>query len=520
MQRQKKEKRCFFYMAEYRKWTEEELDALRPPQGKTGLKWPLLFLFAQNSHGINTVVMSNYQTTFKTDIIKIPLVAQSAVTPVGTIAGFIWALIQPLVVQNVRWPWGKGRGWLIVCPIIYWLGNTLFMGPLGIGWLPHLILLTTIMMVVQWIGTLADMNLAITGVAVAGKNQTLQTSFSVNKGRGGYCNSIVFGLVNTPVMNLSAKLLGYDNFVRGSFFVFGLYCFVMMTLVFARAAKPFDPPIPKEERIAEREARKAAALASGQKVSIGATLGRSIKLIFTNGPLLALTLAEIFRYLYLMGPFAFAFYYFRYHIGNLSGMSLMSTMTGIFNVIGTFVLAFILRVTKNNKKICYLIAGYIPFIIMLTCYLTNFKNTLWGYIGCKCCANLFGVGGNALITANYNDCATYCEWKTGENVTSLMIGCYPIALSLMGFISGVMNPLLLKSANYSEEAIQAEFAAGDKTMSSKIAFFYIMVPCISGLIASTIILLFYPGKKKFDGWRAEVEARRAEKAAAEAKVEA
>ncbi len=511
----KKEKRCFFHMAEYRKWTEEELDALRPPEGKTGFKWPVLFLLAQNGFGVNTVVGSNYNTTLRTDILKIPLVAQSAAAPVGSIAGVFWAFIQPLVVQNVTWPWGKGRGWLVIAPVIYWLGNTILNGPLGIGWLPHLILLTSLAMIVGWIGTLADMNLAITGVSVAGKNQALQTSFSINKGRGGYFNSIVFGLFNTAVVNLSTKLLGYNNFVRGSFFIFGLYCFVMMSLVFARAAKPFDPPIPKEERIARREARKAAAAASGQKTGILASIGNSFKLIFTSSPLLILCLAEIFRYIYLMGPFAFAFYYWRYHVGNLPGMSLMSTCTGIANVIGTFVLTLILKITKNSKKTAYIIAGYVPFVVMLICFMTNLKNTTWGFIGCKCFANLFGVGGNALITANFNDCATYVEWKTGQNVRSLILGCYPIPLMFMGLIQGVMNPLLLKSANYSEEAIQAEFAAGDKTMSTKIAFFYMIIPCIFGLIASTIIM-FYPGTKKFDKWRSEVEARNAAKEAVEA----
>ncbi len=486
-------------MAEYRKWTEEELDALRPPVGKTGIKWPLLFLLTENAFGNKSVVDTNYRTTLRTDILKIPLTAQAATSPIGTVAGVIWSFIQPLVLQRVTLPWGKARSWLLVCPIICWLGETLIEGPLGIGWLPHLIIFTTLGMILNWMGTLSDINLALTGVKVAGKNEALQTSFSINKGRGGYINSIVFGLFNTAVVNLSTKLLGYDNFVRGSFFIFMAWYFIMMSLIFARFAKPFDPPTTKEERQASR------VNASGKK---GGGLVESLKLVGTNGPLLTCVIAYIFLYLYIMGPFSFAFYYFRYHVQNMRGMSLQSTFTGIANIIGTYILGFALK--KIPKKTAMVISGYWPLVVMLVCYLTNFKNTMWGYIGCKCVCNLFGVGGNSMITSNFRDAATYTEWKTGENVASLCLGCIPIPLQIMGLIKGVMDPLLLKSANYSEAAIQAEVAAGDHTMSTKIAFFYMVIPAISSAIFATIMLLFFPGTKKFDQWRAEIEARKAE----------
>ena len=171
---------------------------------------------------------------------------------------------------------------------------------------------------------------------------------------------------------------------------------------------------------------------------------------------------------------------------------------------------------SSPKKTAMVISGYWPLVVMLVCYLTNFKNTMWGYIGCKCVCNLFGVGGNSMITSNFRDAATYTEWKTGENVSSLALGCIPIPLQIMGLIKGVMDPLLLKSANYSEAAIQAEVAAGDHTMSTKIAFFYMVIPAISSAIFATIMLLFFPTSKKVDQWRAEIDARKAEKEAAKA----
>ncbi len=499
-------------MAEYRKWTQEELDALRPPVGKTGIKWPLLFLLAQNAFGNNSVVDTNYKTTLRTDILGIPLTAQSAAAPFGTAAGVIWSFIQPLVLQGVTMPWGKSRSWLIICPFICWLGQTIIEGPLGIGWLPHLIIFSTVGIILNWLGTLTDINLALTGVKIAGRNEALQTSFSINKGRGGYINSIVFGIFNTAVVNISTKVLGYNNFVRGSFFIFMAYFFIMMTLVFASFAKPFDPPTTKEERMAEKEARKAAALAAGQKTGVGASLARSFKLIGSNGPLLALVIASVFLYLYIMGPFSFAFYYFRYHVGNMKMMSLQSTFTGLANFVGTFILGFILK--KVSRKTACVACGYWPLIVMLVCFCTKLKDATWGYIICKCITNLFGVAGNSMITANFRDAATYTEWKTGENVSSLVLGCIPIPLQIMGLIKGVMDPLLLKSANYSEAAIQAEVAAGDHTMSTKIAFFYMIIPSIASALYATIMLLFYPSTKKFDQWRAEIEARKAEKAEA------
>jgi len=152
-------------------------------------------------------------------------------------------------------------------------------------------------------------------------------------------------------------------------------------------------------------------------------------LVLRNPPLLLLCVAETFRNSNYSIGMAFAIYYFKYVLQDLSFLSVFLLVTAIAALLGSCAAALIgVRFGKRNSYWVFLVLSALGFVAA-----KFLGDTAWSFTFICSIAALFAAIASSMSTGLYSDTVTYGEWKTGKDLRALTMALsnLPIKLSML-----------------------------------------------------------------------------------------
>jgi len=154
-----------------------------------------------------------------------------------------------------------------------------------------------------------------------------------------------------------------------------------------------------------------------------------IGLVFRNPPLLLLSVAETFRNTNYAIGMAFAIYYFKYVLQDLSFLSVFLLVTSVAALLGSCAATWIgVSFGKRNT--------YWVFLILSALGLVAAKflgDTAWTFTLICSVATSAAAIASAMSTGLYSDTVIYGEWKTGKDLRAftMALSNLPIKLSML-----------------------------------------------------------------------------------------
>jgi len=171
--------------------------------------------------------------------------------------------------------------------------------------------------------------------------------------------------------------------------------------------------------------KRAGASASASNESVK----ESVRLVFTNPPLLYLLVSETFRNTYYSIVMAFAIYYFKYVLKNLSFMPVFLLATAIAALIGSFLATWIgIKLGKRNSYWLFLVLAAVASAAARYPGLSA-----WSFTVICSISTLFAAIASSMSTGLFSDTVTYGEWKTGKNIRAftMALANIPVKLSIL-----------------------------------------------------------------------------------------
>ena len=456
------------------------------------IKYPFMVFMSQLFFAMMTMIQMQYQNAFMTDLARLPFLWIGTIASICNIVSTVFVFIQPFILQVVDFRIGKYRGWMIYFPFIY---SALLViayfnksTPLATA-----VVFTICNCIACVLLNFTDTAQALFSFKIAGTNDRIKNSVSINKGRGAYANSILFGFIGNPMIALGTALFGYENYLAAMFIIVGILTCIFYW-IYAFSCAKFEPARTKEQfKLDKEEAKKNPAKA--------VTIKDMLKAIGQNPPLLWMVIGEFFRYTGQFGFTMMMFYYFKCTLDWVAGVAIYSTIRGLGNVVGTYMVPVLCKIFPDRKKV-YLL-GCLSWVIFPTIlFLTPLHQSFISFAIGIFIAAFFGGGPNTLYAAMFSDCGTYAQWKTGKDMSGLIVGTYLIPNILSNFLRGVYIPAGLSMLKYNPDE-------GYLLISKGIAFMTLELPAIWYAIAFVIILLGFPKKEKFDKWYQEIQERKA-----------
>ncbi len=473
-----------------------------------GTKETLAYILDDIAQSFN---IGKYDDIFRINILKISLTLQSLTNAIIGVWDIINDLFLAAIVDRTRTRWGKFKPWLVVyaipgvlISIIYW-GLPLVFGTQGIGstmsrFVPYLFLqifsnLAGSLITIVRTGMTATITPNIVDRTRLISSANLLSGF-VEKAPEILMGFIIDLYINNPankaleITNNTAYQLGYNKmFVIGG--IITTVASGLFALIYAFVAK---------ERVMQTVDRPA--ITSG------------IKSVFTNKPLLLITLSEI------LGSFSVGLGTNLYYI-NVLNLASMSTIVGIPGaVVSPISYSYVPWArSKFSTKALWIASSHVDSVLMLGVFaageLINTK-TKKGYENIAVMIPAFMIretlwmffwGLRSVIPNEMrNEAIDYGEWKNGFRSEGMTGVAKDVVTKGVNTIKNTIQPLLLGAVGYDINATQ-----GNQTPKARHALFWMctFLPVITGIL-SIIPKFFYDlsGEKR-DRMYAELRERRA-----------
>lgn len=222
-----------------------------------------------------------------------------------------------------------------------------------------------------------------------------------------------------------------------------------------------------------------------------------VKALFTNGPLMMVFCLEFLICVRSIGLSPVAPYYFKYVIGDESGLAVFLSISSLVSVIFMFAAPAFIKICKEQKYACV-----IAFALCALCHFLV-AWTPWGQqtLGVSLLLAFGGGFANIVSIINLNFFAASCDyghWKTGKDLPGLSMSLYPVAIQVGVLLATLMRTMLLSAIGYKANmVVTAAVKSGFVNMVS----YAFAAPLIIGLA----IAIFYPiTDKKLKQIRAEI----------------
>lgn len=489
--------------------TEEQVNNLAFRDRRyVGTKETLAYILDDIAQSFN---IGKYDDIFRINILKISLTLQSLTNAIIGVWDIINDLFLAAIVDRTRTRWGKFKPWLVVYAIpgvlisvIYW-GLPLVFGTQGIGstmsrFVPYLFLqifsnLASSLITIVRTGMTATITPNIVDRTRLISSANLLSGF-VEKAPEILMGFIIDLYINNPankaleITNNTAYQLGYNKmFVIGG--ILTTVASGLFALIYAFVAK---------ERVMQTVDRPA--ITSG------------IKSVFTNKPLLLITLSEI------LGSFSVGLGTNLYYI-NVLNLASMSTIVGIPGaVVSPISYSYVPWArSKFSTKALWIASSHVDSVLMLGVFaageLINTKSkkgyenlavmipafmireTLW----------MFFWGLRSVIPNEMrNEAIDYGEWKNGFRSEGMTGVAKDVVTKGVNTIKNTIQPLLLGAVGYDINATQ-----GNQTPKARHALFWMctFLPVVTGILSIVPKFFYDLSGEKRDRMYAELRERRA-----------
>ena len=394
-----------------------------------GLKKSVINLYGLPSFGFQLLVNMEvfYFAAFLTDYAKIPAALAGTVLMITSIFDIIWVPTAGIILEKSNMRWGKYRSWLFVGPPFAALFFILQFSKIGsatvnatiisIGFIVSHLIWNTF-----YAGHIA-MNSSMTQV------REERIAMASNRGMFNSLGAICFSLIGMPLALTLGKASGNP--------AMGYTLTVILTGIFMTACYCILFVLTKDY------AHHGISIDAG-KASEKMSAGEMIKQIIVNPPLIGLLLGELGRYLGRFVIFGLAFYYFKYVINNLAGLTIFFTGLNVVCFFGAVITNPLAKKIGERNTYILTLSTFIVGLLMVWALPMNYVSFLIvmfvAYLG-------YGIP-DALGVAMYSSTVEYGEWKTGKNARGFIMSLINFPIKVAVFLRSVIITAVLVGSGY------------------------------------------------------------------------
>ena len=435
-----------------------------------------LYYIAKFCFTILTCMETYYIASYTTDAALIPVVLVFIPLTIPTIVDFIMSFLNGIILEKMPHPLGKYTFWMAIGPIIasicYAIVYIRFDDDKTCA-----IIMCIMIIIAHFFWNIAEItHTSVPSIMTDDVKQ--RSTLSMLQSSGSSVATFVFGLVALPIIEHFNATSG--TITRG-YFVLTVICGVLYIIGYLMLAINIRGMEKREEELVAAAAAKKAEEAHNEKAA--KLSGKEmLQSFFGNGPLVALTLMQLFTWLCGFVPMGFTVYFFRCSLGAMGMMSLFVSGRSLAGMFGMFLFPIYQKVFKGNKKAMLLTCNIISIAWYFIFYF--FRCSVSAYIVVSIIIRLVASPGAMNTLAFYADAATYAQWKTGADSRAFVMSLYTIPLKLALLIRGVLTSAILVALAYDP-------AMPPETYKEPFFFVYVLLSGIFSLIAWLIMLFGY-----------------------------
>ncbi|MCQ2476836.1 MAG: MFS transporter [Clostridia bacterium] len=449
----------------------EVVSAAHKDRRYVGTKETVVYILYDIAQSFN---INKYNDIFVTDIIKIGLKFQSVVSFVIGIWDMINDLFLAAIVDKTRTRWGKFKPWLVIYGIpgvalslLFWAMPLMFggRGSYDIGKLTFYLIFQLINNLAGSLSAIARTGMLATITPNIIDRTRLITEANLLSGFVEKAPEIIMGLLIDLVNHGKLKIKMPTLYMSGGMMtsiVSGLFALIFALIAKERVSQTVDKPSIKE----------------------------SFKSIFTNKPLLLITLSEF------LGAFSIGSGINYYYI-NVLGLATMSTIVGIPGaIVSPISYSYVPWArSKFSTKTLWIFGSHISDFLMVGVFAVGSINKNYKKLGAMIPAFMlretiwmFFWGIRSVIPEEMrNEAIDYGEWKNGYRNEGLTGVAKDLPKKLINTFGNTVKALILEKAGYVEGA-----GFGGQSEKTEYSLFWMctILPVITGIL-SIVPKLFY-----------------------------
>lgn len=390
------------------------------------LKKSIIYLYGLPSYGFQVFVNLEiyYFAAFLTDFAKIPTALTGLILTITSIIDILWVPTAGIMIEKSNMKWGKYRSWMLIGPPIAVLFFVLQFSKIGSPAMnAFIIIIGFAISHLVWNAFYAS-HVAMTSSMTTIREERI--SLAANRGMFNSLGSITFSLIGMKMI----MSLGKNNPASGYTLtavitgIFMILCYYLFFFV----SKDYDNP------------DSVQAANTKEKMSISEML----KQIIVNPPLIGLLLSEFGRYLGRFVIFGLAFYYFKYVLAKLGGLTVFFTGLNVVCFFGAIISNTLAKKFGERNTYIFslslLIIGLLLVFVLPINYISFLIIMFLAYLG-------YGMP-DALGPAMYAATVEYGEWKTGKNVRGFIMSLINFPIKTAIFVRSVIITTVLTLSGY------------------------------------------------------------------------
>jgi Na+/melibiose symporter-like transporter len=443
---------------------------------KQSVRWG--YALGNNGFFITMALYIMYPLVFMTACLGLPFPLAIQILTWTKIFDLIFSFFSGSIIEKVKLPWGKYRSWFLVAPIIAGIATCLFFSPL-LGMVPGAAVLPLgVFLMVLW--NVAS-NIVLT--CDSSMNNVLVQNPLERVGLfklSNQCQAVTGAIAGFFIMKIVYGVGGSQTINLAGMQVVGIIYSVLYFLLY------FNYFLRLKDY-------QNAGIGIVHKVSILTTL----KLIFTNGKVAALTFSGMFgfsaeTFFKSVGAFFFLYVLFSPQLLDAYNWTI---------VIGAFAGATLALplARKTSKKVGY----NIGYLIMAAGLVATYFTVKIPYLCLFCiCVAIVGLNfARSLFLPMYSDVSDYTRRATGQFVTSYTMTAYNICFKVAGLVAAQASGLLASVGFMQGVDPTPEVSLG----IARVATFGPAAFAVAGVL---IMLIFYRlDEKKMPEIQAELKSR-------------
>lgn len=452
-------------------------------------------LFGVGDLGFNWManIETYYYAYFLTNVAQFSLSLVTIIQTVGSVVDAALSWVYGILLNRMKpLKWGRYRSWLIVLP---WVVPILYLFQFkafgtGVG-AALIIILGCISSHICWnIPYVANMSM----INVAAGSADDRNALSSIRTFWTYVARMTYSYVGPGLVAFfTAKLTEKNAYAATAF-----CCGAIMAVLYAAhffLFKGYEETGEEEmERMKRQEQKRQEE--GKKKAGIGTAIASCPQI-------LGVLIAYLFYMMYSFCYSAFAVYYGKYIAldgGFMTKFLLISNVTG---VIGSIVSR---RVAKRlSAKGTYQVATIGIAALYMIAYL--FRNTPTLVIIFMSIGGFFAAFTTAMTIPMLANCAIFCEYKTGVNVTGAVMGFLNVPIKVAVITRGVFISAIFAITGFSASIAVEEASAAVK---NGIVMGFIVIPAILLVISFLVITIGYRLKdSEIEKYSAEIAKRNA-----------
>lgn len=439
---------------------------------------------AHTTFNIMMYLAVNYYTFFLTDV---ACIAAGHLAVLMFITHIVDALSIPVggsIIQKTQLRWGQFRSWLLFMPLLTFVFFTLTFSHIpSMDYLVKIYFLGSAY-VLSHICLNFAYNAQLGLISVLTENIHDRAILSARNMQYGYFAQVLFSLAAIPMLNYFRSVYGESP----GFFITVIILATVQVLgywnLFIRT-KEYDVYDPDKKL----------------KSAYDLPWIKMIKQLAGNRELMIIMISDTVRDVGLFGPASVAVYYFKYVTGDDSWMKQYTFFVAGTTFLATLVGPYVIQ--RVGRKQISIYTGFIGVIGYIILRMFGSESPVT-YIAIIACTN-FLVGLAAPVRqAMYMDTADYGYYKTGKNISALIMSMFTMPVKIGIAIALTIIPFYLDTVIGYRPDMETTPEFVSKLMNL-IAF----MPLICYLISS-IIMMFYSLTEKQVAFYSKANSEKAE----------